>query len=121
MENAVRVIDIPLDTTAQEAEDLLNAPYEEGYYLASVVVWDRLGARAFYKRRFWAAPGAGTGRNKANRDGEDEAAKAVIRANDALTVQALVKKLAALGIKRGKTWVSTARICARTDSVRISG
>jgi hypothetical protein len=118
MENAVRVIDIPPDTTAVQAEDLLNVPYEEGYYLAFVVSWAGLGARAFYKRR---VNGAGTSSDKANRDVEDETAKAVIRANDSLTVQALVKKLAARGIKRGKTWVSTARLEAREiDNVRTS-
>jgi len=47
--------------------------------------------------------------NKANKDGKDEAAEAVIRANATTPIRKLQELLAALGIKRGTTWIGNAR------------
>jgi hypothetical protein len=50
----IRVIDIPVNTTAEEAERLLNAPYDDGYYQERLVqngLPEGIGARAFYKLR----------------------------------------------------------------------
>ena len=48
----ILVVDIPANATAAEAEDLLNAPYENGYYIQSLTSgWAEIGARAFFKYR----------------------------------------------------------------------
>ncbi len=47
--------------------------------------------------------------NKANKDGMDAAAEALIRANLSMSVRKLEKELAGHGIKRGTTWISKAR------------
>jgi hypothetical protein len=118
MENMVRVIDIPPDTTAEQAEELLNLPFEEGYHLTAILAWDRFGARAFYRRRVRAAPSGKTGGNQANRDGQDAAAKAVIRAHADMTVPALIAKLKDVGIVRKQTWVTYARLDIRGNNVK---
>jgi hypothetical protein len=46
---------------------------------------------------------------KGNKDGKDEAAEAVIRANVEMPVRTLQEQLAGLGIKRGTTWVAKTR------------
>ena len=62
------------------------------------------------------------GGNKANRDGMDEAARAIVKANAALTVRALIAKLQDAGIDRKKTWVTMARMEAAgtTGGVRLT-
>jgi hypothetical protein len=60
------------------------------------------------------------GGNKANRDGKDEATKAIIRANITLTVPALMSKLKEAGIDRKKTWVTQARMEATGSGVRVT-
>lgn len=45
-----------------------------------------------------------------NRDGQDEAARTLIKYNMARSVKALVKLLEGRGIKRGKGWVSDMRL-----------
>lgn len=47
--------------------------------------------------------------NKANKDGKDDAAEAVIRAHANTPIRKLQEELAALGIKRGTTWIGNAR------------
>jgi hypothetical protein len=47
--------------------------------------------------------------NKGNKDGLDDAAEAVIRANIKLPVRKLQEQLAALNINRGTTWIAKAR------------
>jgi len=59
----------------------------------------------------------GVGGNKANRDGKDEAARAIVRANVTLTVPALIAKLQEAGIDRKKTWVTLARMDATGKGV----
>ena len=61
-----------------------------------------------------------TGGNKANRDGLDEAAKAIIRANLDMTVPALIVKLREAGIDRKKSWVGNARMDIRGSGVRLT-
>jgi hypothetical protein len=50
----IRVVDIPTTATAAEAEQLLNAPYAEGYYadrLSQLGLPDGVGIRAFFRLR----------------------------------------------------------------------
>jgi hypothetical protein len=60
---------------------------------------------------------------KTNADGKDDAARAVIKAKlkaqPDVTVRSLMKELQALGIKRGKTWVTDARIEARGSGSKL--
>ena len=56
METMIRVVDIPEGATAQEAERLLNEPYDVGFYLMQITAASTAGTpgtayRAFYKRR----------------------------------------------------------------------
>jgi hypothetical protein len=51
--------------------------------------------------------------NKADKDGMDAAAKALIAANPDMKIPALMQLLKEAGIKRGKTWVSEARLAIR--------
>ncbi len=45
-----RVVDIPSTATAEEMENLLNAPAEDGYTLYSLSYsWPSLGARAVFR------------------------------------------------------------------------
>lgn len=53
---------------------------------------------------------------KGNRDGKDEAAKAIVQANPDKSLRELVDLLADMGIKRGKTWVSDARMGSKLSS-----
>jgi len=50
---------------------------------------------------------------RSHRDGKDQAARAIIAAHGGMTVSALIDRLADAGIKRGKTWVTEARLAAR--------
>ena len=117
----IRVVDVPDAATAEEAERLMNGPCDQAnYLLVNVLYMEPLrSTRAVYRlsaREQAGKPAArtvGVGGNKANRDGKDEAARAVIKANATTTVTALIAKLRALGIKRGKTWVTEARLAAR--------
>ena len=51
--------------------------------------------------------------HRGNRDGQDDAARAVVRTHRDMTVPALMKALNDVGIRRGKTWVTDARLEAR--------
>jgi len=117
----IRVVDIPDAATAEEAERLMNGPLDQAnYLLVNVLYMEPLrSTRAVY--RLSAREQAGrpdiarsvVGGNKADRDGKDDAARAVIKANVTMTVTALIAKLKALGIERGKTWVTEARLAVR--------
>lgn len=48
--------------------------------------------------------------NKANKDGKDAAAEAVIKANPKMPVRELEKLLESMEMKRGRTWISKARV-----------
>ena len=122
MQPVIRVVDIPDEVTAKEAERLMNAPCEEAnYLLVNVLYMEPLrSTRAVYRlsareqaERPDIARSVGVGGNKADRDGKDDAARAVIKANVTMTVTVLIAKLKALGIERGKTWVTEARLAVR--------
>ena len=59
--------------------------------------------------------------NRANKDGMDDAAEAVIRANIKLPVRKLQEHLTALNISRGTTWIAKARahIQAETGEMTV--
>ena len=45
-----RVVDVPLDATPEQMEELLNGPAHDGYSLQSLVfTWPGVGARAVFK------------------------------------------------------------------------
>ena len=48
-----------------------------------------------------------------NRDGQDDAARAIVKAKPDMSIRDTVRLLADSGIKRGKTWVSDARFALR--------
>jgi len=46
-----RVVEVPLGATAEQAEEILNKPYEEGYYLLNHIAAEGAAFRAIYKLR----------------------------------------------------------------------
>jgi hypothetical protein len=55
----IKVIDIPEGATAEEAERLLNEPYQSGYYLDKLIfTCSGVGARGFYRLRVKRKDGA---------------------------------------------------------------
>jgi hypothetical protein len=118
----IRVVDIPDGASAEQAERLMNGPCDEAnYLLVNVLYMEPLrSTRAVY--RLSAREQAGRPDTAATgTDGKDEAARAVIAANSALTVPALIAKLASLGIDRKKTWVAYARLDARGAGTKLTG
>jgi hypothetical protein len=57
---------------------------------------------------------------QANRDGMDDAAQSFIEAHPEMSVRRLVRELDALGIKRGKTWVSETKSDLSRCGARIT-
>ena len=102
MQKKSLVIDIPNDCTPERAEQLLNAPYEDGYYLLRLHPTSSTCLRAFFVVR---VKSGNRGAALANRDGQAAAALDVIRANPKLSSGKLARMLKALGIKRSKEWV----------------
>ena len=48
----ILVVDIPEEATTEEAEQLLNQPYVDGYYLDKLTfTWTGIGARGFFRLR----------------------------------------------------------------------
>ncbi len=46
-----RVVDVPLDATAEHMAELLNDPSDDGYSLQSIsYAWPGVGARAVFKQ-----------------------------------------------------------------------
>lgn len=46
-----RIVDIPQDATAEQMENLLNGPSDDGYSLQSLsYTWPGIGARAVFKQ-----------------------------------------------------------------------
>jgi hypothetical protein len=122
MQPVIRVVDIPDEVTAKEAERLMNAPCEEAnYLLVNVLYMEPLrSTRAVYRLSAREQAGTVTG-NRPDSDGKDDAARKIIAANSALTVPALLAKLAGLGIDRKKTWVAYARLDARGAGTKLTG
>ncbi len=99
----IAVVDVPGTATAEEAEQLLNAACDRGYYVLSIVP-GLTGVRAFLgKRRDPKLRGKQT-------DGRHGEAMAIIKAHPRDSIRKLVGRLAAVGIKRGRTWVSEKRM-----------
>ena len=54
MKLRIRVIDVPANATAGQAEALLNAPYQDGFYLDKLIqlgLPDGVGTRGFFRLR----------------------------------------------------------------------
>lgn len=132
----IEVVDVPQGASEDEARTLLNRPCETNrYMLVQVFLLPSGATRAFYRlvssaydkkpdeRNELHTNTGGSpsyGGNIANRDGQDDAARTIIKANSTWTVKALVKLLAESGIKRGKWWVTEARLEAREGGSKIT-
>jgi hypothetical protein len=62
----------------------------------------------------------GQGGNKANKDGHDEAARAIIKANLTKTVREIKAALAEAGIRRSDGWISMRRCDIKGTGSRLS-
>ena len=53
LKKRIRVIDISKSSSAEEVEEILNAPYEEGFYMTTMYISPAEGMwlRAFFKLR----------------------------------------------------------------------
>jgi hypothetical protein len=87
------VISAPANFTDEALEHVLNAPYEEGYYLDRIVDARDGEIRALYRLRVKI-------------DSETGVAAEFVRANPNLTVQQTIAGLAAKGVTRGREWVT---------------
>lgn len=115
---AVLVIDVPMDTTAEEAAALLNEPLQRNYYLTSVLGWSEVpgvGARAFFKLRV-KTPGTvchSMTQAAIVADATEQIAEAraveFIRDNPTMSIRGLRSALEASGFKRGHSWVHVKR------------
>jgi hypothetical protein len=116
-EKLVLVLDIPVDTTADEAERLLNVNCEAGFYIAAIVPWPGVGARAFLKR--YAAKGAPTKPPVNGRNGKQAEAVQYIKDNPDMTLRALAAGLQTIGFKRGPAWCHNKRVELRAASATL--
>ena len=106
--NHILVVDTPANATAAEVEQMFNEPYGKGYFLQAVACGlPGSGSRAVFRLR------AQRDLLVRKSDGKDGRARAFIQANASMTVTALMSRLSAMGIKRGKTWVTEARLAVR--------
>lgn len=111
----ILVIDIPANATAAEAEQMLNAPYDAGYYVQTIACGFGLALRAIFRAH------ALVERNIRKIDPDDAAARAFIRDNANMTVPALVAALSETGIERKRTWVTNARLDSRGAGAKLQG
>jgi hypothetical protein len=97
MKKTLLVVDIPNDSTAEQAEVALNQPLTEGYYLRLMFPFPGV-VRAFFQLY---APKPGPEK----RDREDEAIK-FVKDNIGLSIRGIYEGLKGIGITRSKTWVA---------------
>ena len=105
----ILVADVPADATAEEAEALLNAVCDRGYYVLAITPGLNGGARGFFGRR--REPKSAS--RLRNRDGREAEALDIIRRWSDESCRVLQKRLGAAGIKRGHSWVSEKRALIR--------
>lgn len=86
---------------AATAARLSEAAARKGVPQSAIVAW---ALQHFLNEHEDAVIAMTPGGNKPNRDGKDEAARAVIKANVTLTVTALIAKLKEMGIDRRKNF-----------------
>lgn len=98
----IRVVDLSTDTSQEEAERLLNAPYAAGYYLERLIPdWsDAVKARAVYRKRK---------REEQTAPPDSDSADALLRAHPKMSVRELQNLLNAHGVKRSRGWVHKQR------------
>jgi hypothetical protein len=92
------VISLPEDYSDEALEAAFAAPFESGYYLASVLGPHNGSIRAVFKRL-----------GKQTDPAEDEKAVALLKKYATLALAPTVGMLAANGIKRTQSWVSETR------------
>ena len=104
------VLEIAPDESAADVQTRLNRAAADGFFLVNVV-----GRLAFLRTTV-------TGRKPVRptiflgRDGMDPEAREIVMAHPDKSVREVVDVLTEAGIKRGRTWVSDARIAARKNS-----
>jgi hypothetical protein len=112
-EPTMRVFDLPLSITAEDAEQMLNDQCERGLYLSGVVAWPGYGVRVFMRR--YAKP---TG--PANTVNKEARAMQFLRDNREMTAKELTAAFKALGFVRSEAWVSKKRADVVRAERRIS-
>ena len=102
------VVDVPPNVAPEQAELLLNAACERGYYVLAVLPGVMGGARGYFGKR--REPLLRGNKPKSNTDGKQDAALAIIKANPCYSIRQLVNRMQDAGIIRGKSWVSEKRM-----------
>lgn len=111
----IRVVDIPVNVTAEQAERLLNEPFDANYYLDKTFPGlGGLGIRAVFRQRC---------EKTLTLSPEDETAKAIVHENWSQSASAVRFTLADAGIVRTADWITNVRveIAAKTARARKSG
>ena len=95
-------IDVPHNTTPDEAAKLLDGPNQGDYYLHRIVEWPGVGVRAFFGLRI---------KPEDKPSGQALEARAVqfIRDNREMSVKELCAGLKALRYVRSQPWVAAKR------------
>ena len=111
------VLELGESESATEVQARLDKAAGDGFFLVSVAGrFAFLRTTVTHQKASKNPSSPGHGGNISNRDGQDDAARAIIKANSTWTVKPLVKLLAESGIKRGKSWVTEARLETRGGS-----
>jgi len=117
--NVIEVVDVPEGLSEDEARVLLNKPCEINRYMLVQVLPLPGGIRAFYRLVSSAYDKKPGERNqlRTHGDGNHEKAVAYIQAHPEMSLRQISLGLAAMGIKRGRTWVCDARMNIRGSVV----
>jgi hypothetical protein len=112
----ILVVDVPANATAAEVEQMLNAPYEDGYYVQTIACGvPGAESRAIFrlhKREEW---------NARKSDGKGGAAIAYIADNMDKTAKALKAGLMALNIVRSAAWIADQKVTLKSTGVKLTG
>jgi hypothetical protein len=105
----VVVIDVPADTSAEEASRLMNEPYARGFYIHRAMEHGLGSLRVVYVHRDRPAATKPTLTKEA-------AAIQFLRDNREMSIAQLVAAFKAIGFVRGAAWITEKRVeIIRTD------
>jgi len=108
-ENQVVVLDVPADTSAEEASRLLNEPYARGFYIHRAIEHGLGSLRVVYVHPDRPAATKPTATKEAT-------AIQFLWDNREMSIPQLVAAFKAIGFARGATWITEKRIeIIRTD------
>jgi hypothetical protein len=111
-EKRILVFDIPVDSTATEAEQLLSDNCGPSFYVAGIVPWPGTGARVFLRRyaaKTKMTPETPLKATGADKDGRQAEALGYIEAHPNMKLRQICAGLKDLGIERSVSWVSNKR------------